>query len=415
MWARSEQREVHRSTLVEAKVEFDNALLRTILDHAPVGIALLEFDRTVRYCNPEFRKIYGWDDDTILGSKLPLPEHQYQSFNEFLEELRSNRSVVGVETVRVRKDGSEFYARISGAPLYDRAGDHDGFVACITVAEENHSDQLELRNLEYLIQSSSDFMCVADLELRVLFINDPGRAMVGLRHDDDINGMHLLDFFADESRGRLAEIFHSLQPTETSVSVQTQLKHLDTKAPIPVSSSVYMVNDPHTGEPISVGCVSKNLTELNELAGRLEGTQAAFRTLMHHVPVGVALVDPTGRPIEANEALQELLGYSEEELKSIPFAQHVHPEDLSRGRSFFLQLAAGTIDQYMIHKRLRHRSGHVISTRMKVFLVRDRDGLPKHTISIVEPAPDSVSKALDSFGSADLPVGGAAGNSATCQ
>jgi len=251
-------------------VEFDNALLRRILDRAPVGIALLEFDRTVRYCNPEFRKIYGWDDDTILGTKLPLPEHQEHSTSELVEELRSNRSVVGIETVRVRKDGTAFYAKISAAPFYDGAGNPDGLVACISVTEENHSDQLELRNLEYLIQSSSDFMCVADLDLKALFINDRGRAMIGLRHDDDIDGMHLLDFVADESRGRLADIFHSLRPTEASVSVKMQLKHLETGVLIPVSSSVYMVNDPHTGEPISFGCVSKNLAELNELAGRLE-------------------------------------------------------------------------------------------------------------------------------------------------
>ena len=51
---------------------------------------------------------------------------------------------------------------------------------------------------------------------------------------------------------------------------------------------------------------------------------------MHHVPAGVVLVDPTGSPIEANEALQELLGYSEEELKGMPFSRHVHPDDLSR-------------------------------------------------------------------------------------
>jgi PAS domain S-box-containing protein len=400
---------------VEAKVEFDNALLRLILDQAPVGIALLDFDRTVRYCNPEFRKIYGWDDDGILGSKLPLPEHQKQSFNEFLEELRSNRSVIGVETVRVRKDGTEFYARISGSPLHDRAGNPDGFVACITVAEENYSDQLEQRNLEYLIQGSSDFMCVADLDLRVLFISDPGRAMVGLRHDEDIDGMHLLDLFADESRERLADIFRSLRPAETSASVQMQLKHIETEMLIPVSSSVYMVNDPHTGEPISIGCVSKNLAELNEMAGRLESSEAALLTLMHHVPVGVALVDPTGRLIDANEALLELLGYSEKELKGMPFARLIHPEDLSRGRPVFLQLAAGAIDSYMTHKRLRHKSGHVIPTKSKVFLVRDGDGLPKHAICIVEHAPDLLSKILEPFSSVDLSGGAPAGNSACCQ
>jgi PAS domain S-box-containing protein len=136
---------------------------------------------------------------------------------------------------------------------------------------------------------------------------------------------------------------------------------------------------------------------------------------MYDAPVGVVLLDPTRRPIEANVALQALPGYREEELKGMPFAQHVHPENLSHGREFFLQLAAGTIEASMIHKRLRHSGGHVIPTKMRVFLVRDRNGLPKHAISIVDHVPDSVAKILDSFGSADLPCSGTSGHSATCQ
>jgi len=129
----------------------------------------------------------------------------------------------------------------------------------------------------------------------------------------------------------------------------------------------------------------------------------------------VALVDPTGQLIDANEALLELLGYSEKELKGMPFARVIHPEDLSRGRPVFLQLAAGAIDNYITHKRLRHRSGHAIPTKSKVFLVRDGDGLPKHVICIVEHAPDSLSKILETFSSVDLSGGAPAGNSACRQ
>jgi hypothetical protein len=52
---------------------------------------------------------------------------------------------------------------------------------------------------------------------------------------------------------------------------------------------------------------------------------------------------------------------------------------------------------------------------MKVFLVHDHDGRPKHTISFVEHVPDSVAKILDSSGSEDLLGGGSGGHSATCQ
>jgi PAS domain S-box-containing protein len=367
-----------------------------ILERAPVGIALLDFDRTVRYCNPEFLKIYGWDGSDILGTRLPIPDHQRKNYLDILEDLRGGRSIVDIETVRVRRDGREFYARISAAPVTDATGRVDGYIAIITVGDENHSDQLEVRNLEFLVQSASDFMCVADLNMRVAFINDPGKAMIGIAHEAEVNGRQLVDLFADDCRSRLTEIFHSLRPAEAGILTQMHLKNIATGKLTPVSASLYMVNDPHTGEPISIGCVAKILEVHNGLDEPREIDGEAFKTLLRQIPVGVLLVDPAGRPIDSNSAFQELLGYTAEEIVTIPFSKHVHPDDLAHGRSLFLQLIAGGIGSYEINKRLLHRSGQIVPTRMKVHLIRDSEGRPKHTISIVNRASESQSDALDS-------------------
>lgn len=377
-------------------MDIDNTALRMILERAPVGIALLDFDRTVRYCNSEFLKIYGWDSSDIVGIKLPIPEHQHKNYLDILEDLRAGRSIVDIETVRVRRDGREFYARISAAPVTDATGRANGYIAIITVGDENHSDQLEVRHLEFLVQSASEFMCVADLQMRVDFINDPGKAMIGMEHDAEVDRLQLVDLFADDSRDRLIEILHSLRPAEAGVLAQMHLKNIATGKLTPVSVSLYMVNDPHTGEPISVGCVAKSLEIHDELDERSESGGEAFKTLLQKIPVGVLLVDPVGLPIDSNSAIQELLGYTAEEIVTIPFSKHVHPDDLAHGRSLFLQLIAGGLESYEINKRLLHRSGEIVPTRMKVHLIRDSEGRPKHTISIVNRTSESQSDALGS-------------------
>jgi PAS domain S-box-containing protein len=111
--------------------------------------------------------------------------------------------------------------------------------------------------------------------------------------------------------------------------------------------------------------------------------------LLHSVPVGVALVNPSGYAFESNEAFQAMLGYSAEEVTAMPFANFVYPEDLSAGRSLFLALMNGTIDHYEAEKRLVHKDGHVLYTKMTVRLVRATDGEPKHSISVVERLPET--------------------------
>lgn len=365
-------------------MEIDLALLKMLFDKAPVGIALLDLDRTVQYCNPEFARIYGWEDDGIIGTVLPIPEHQRDNYNQLVAGLRNGLPFVGMETVRVRRDGTEFYARISGSPVPNKEGKITGFVASIAVSEENHSEQLELRNLEYLVQGSSELMCVADLDLRLLFMNDRGKEMIGFPLDEEVDGRSLVEFFVGECRQRLEDIFNSVRPTSAGYSSVMHLKHQETGAPIPVFSTVYLVHDPHTGQPISIGLVSKNLSEQQETQRLVNQAEAAFRVLFDNVPFGLLMVDSFGHIMESNGALHILLGYTAQELNGQTLAKHIYPPDLTVGRTLFLQLIAGAIERYEVRKRLLHKDGEKIAVRMRVFLVRDHDGLPKHTISMIE-------------------------------
>jgi PAS domain S-box-containing protein len=105
------------------------------------------------------------------------------------------------------------------------------------------------------------------------------------------------------------------------------------------------------------------------------------------MPIGIVKVNTDGIPIACNRRFQEIMGYTEEEVKRLPFATFVYPEDLKAGRELFLQLAAGRIDHYEIPKRLVDRHGNVFRTKMTVSLMRDLEGRPDHTISMIEPLP----------------------------
>jgi PAS domain S-box-containing protein len=366
-------------------LETDNSELKVILDRAPVGIALLGTDRTVRYCNPAFSEIYGWSTEDLVGIRLPIPEHQQQKWRGLLGELREGRRFHDVETVRVRRDGTEFYARISGAPVFDQAGNLNALVGFVAVTQDNYSEQLELRNLEDLVQSASDFMCVVDFNLQTLLLNEQGRRLIGLDTNQDIDGTAIFDFFSEESRDDILTATRSLSSGSVSVSRGLHLKHVKTGAPIPVSCSIFLFRNPHTEEPVSYNFVARSsISERDNLPKPAQDT-GAFDSLLQMVPVGVALINPAGYPINSNEAFRTMLGYTADEVIHIPFSRFVYPEDLAAGQALFRDLVEGKIERYETAKRLVDKNGNVIQTTMIVSLVRGPDGEPKHSISIVAP------------------------------
>jgi len=63
----------------------------------------------------------------------------------------------------------------------------------------------------------------------------------------------------------------------------------------------------------------------------LQGSRTDYRLLFNALPTGILLADPQGQVVEANAPLQELTGYSLEELKAVGAAAlYVHPEERER-------------------------------------------------------------------------------------
>ncbi|MDR7302075.1 putative bifunctional diguanylate cyclase/phosphodiesterase [Haloactinomyces albus] len=64
-----------------------------------------------------------------------------------------------------------------------------------------------------------------------------------------------------------------------------------------------------------------------EYRARLERLSRRFTDLFELAPVGIALFDPSGRVVEANPALCELLGYSQHEMCGKIDTELIHPDD----------------------------------------------------------------------------------------
>ncbi len=70
-------------------------------------------------------------------------------------------------------------------------------------------------------------------------------------------------------------------------------------------------------------------------------TEEVFRAIFEEAGIGMALVDLEGRPLAANRRLEEILGYTEQELRLMTFPEFTHPEDVRADSSRSSSEASG--------------------------------------------------------------------------
>ncbi|HXA80992.1 MAG TPA: PAS domain S-box protein [Opitutaceae bacterium] len=116
----------------------------------------------------------------------------------------------------------------------------------------------------------------------------------------------------------------------------------------------------------------------------LNVSEAQFQATFQHAGIGIALVDSEGRPMVSNPALQHMLGYTQEELRIMPFPKFTHADDVPRDWGLYQELITGKRDRYQIEKRYYHKSGRLIWARLTVSLVRKPGGEPLFAIGMAE-------------------------------
>ena len=109
-----------------------------------------------------------------------------------------------------------------------------------------------------------------------------------------------------------------------------------------------------------------------------------FRSAFDNAPIGMALVGLQGQWLEVNQALCQLVGYSEEELQHLTFQDITHPDDLDADLALVDDVLAGRRATYQMHKRYIHADGRIIWALLSVSLATDENGLPLHFISQIQ-------------------------------
>jgi PAS domain S-box-containing protein len=104
--------------------------------------------------------------------------------------------------------------------------------------------------------------------------------------------------------------------------------------------------------------------------------------MFDHSSVGRSITLPSGE-INVNQALCEMLGYTQDEIKNCKWQEITHPDDVELTQNEVDALISGKKESVRFIKRYIHKSGSVIWGDVGSVLRWDKDGKPLYFISTI--------------------------------
>ena len=306
---------------------------------------------------------------------------------ELLDDIK--RASPGIEVIFVTAHASVATAiqAIDGAAFayITKPFEIDDLMFTVHRAQEKQELVRALRESEeryrLVIEHCHDAIFLMDLEGRYTFGNRRMEDLTGYRLDELVGQSSFKLLTPDGAQAASARREAMSPGHATPVLYETELVRKDGTTILVEVNSTGVIKD---GKLIARLGAARDISERKRSEAALRETEELFRATFEQAATGITIAALDGRFLRVNQRLQEILGYSRDELQALRFQDITHPDDLDKNLSLQRRLLANDIPNYSLEKRLLHKRGAYVRVNVAVSLVRAPSGEPRYTIAIVQ-------------------------------
>ena len=210
---------------------------------------------------------------------------------------------------------------------------------------------------------------------KITFANQQAFKIFGYGRDDFDRGLSLFQVIVPEQRERVETLWHKVDGREIANIEFTAVSKDGRSFPVLIFSTPIGNHK----DVIGIRCVIVDISDCKENKDELMRKTERFRGAFNHAPIGMALLGLDDQILHVNQALCNILGYTQDQLLSKKFAELAYSEDGSYNKNVKQNYKIP-----LLEKQYVHASGKIVWVQLNVSIVSDDNKYPLYVIEQVQ-------------------------------
>ncbi len=319
---------ISTATILQKRNRIEKELLESrekykkLVDNSLIGIGISKGNKVV-FANDKLLEIWGYDNFEEFA-RIPMLDHiALEDRERILNRMkkRENGENLSPNLVHkiIRKDGAIRTLELSTSPITIANTKYVQSTFRDITERKQHEDALKESETKYssIVNTAIDAIITADHNSKIVFINPTAEKVFGYSRDEAL-GLPITDIIPERNKNKHTFSFRKVIETGDHYLVGKTIETIgldkDGKdIPIELSYASWK-----TTKGVYYTCFVRDITERKNAEDILMENQEKYSAVLHQSIENIYLLDlKTKEIIETNDALQELLGYSSQELASL--------------------------------------------------------------------------------------------------
>lgn len=335
--------------------------LLALIDNTADIVAVGNMDGFVTYINKTAYALLGVDatkDALKPGVDFFIHDEANKVNNDIIPSVQQYGKWEGEMHYRHFKTGESIPVYVSCFRIDDPLNSQP--IGMASVARDLRPEKAA-RNEQYkllsLINHSSDFVSLSDLDGNVTYVNTAGRKMLGIAGIKE-HRRHNSEFIMPDEIAKLKDTVNTTLMKHGKWSGEIHYRHFQTGEAIPVYGTTMLVYDSITGAPQGRASIARDLRR--EIADKkaLTDSEQLLKSITNASPTVLWMADAQGNITYVNQTWIDWTGIEYEKHMGSGWANAIVEEDRPRAAEKFLSdLSARRF--YEVDFRIIHKDGEI--------------------------------------------------------